>query len=134
MSEILYTGFHRVCHQFDSRSLHVFGKPLAVCSRCTAVYGAFLLGTLAYPIVSDVRRPRQPSKLLLGLALAPMVLDVFFALLGVHETNTLTRLVTGSVFGILIPFVIIPVILGAVREHPTTTPVVIHQSKGVLDG
>ena len=40
-----------VCHQAASRSFHLMGHPLAVCIRCTSIYGGFLLGLIIYPFV-----------------------------------------------------------------------------------
>lgn len=131
---VLYDGFHRVCHQVDNRSLHLFGEPLAVCSRCTAIYGAFLLGTIAYPFVRRLHQPRQPSRMLLCAALAPMVIDVLLGLSGLHESGSSTRLVTGSIFGLLIPFVVLPVVFGAVVTETPLSPDTHTQSKGTLDG
>jgi uncharacterized membrane protein len=37
----IYEFFSRICHQDPARSWQVWGKPLAVCIRCTSIYFAF---------------------------------------------------------------------------------------------
>lgn len=132
-SDALYDGFHRVCHQLDSRSLHLSGAPLPVCMRCSAIYFAFFLGTLLYPLVRPLRQPHAPSRGLLILALMPMLIDVAAGISGIADVTATSRLVTGAAFGFLIPFVVLPVVLGAVHEWRTQSTPVIHHSKGSVD-
>ncbi|MCC6395542.1 MAG: DUF2085 domain-containing protein [Bacteroidetes bacterium] len=132
-ADVLREPFHRVCHQLDGRSLHLWGEPIAVCSRCSAIYFAFLAGTLLYPLFRDVRRPHAPSRALLILALMPMLLDVALGLVGIAEVTTSSRLVTGALFGLLIPFVVLPVALGAVSERHAQPTILLHQPKGSVD-
>lgn len=120
--EQIYAFFHPVCHQFDGRSLHIAGERLAVCSRCSAIYAGFLLGLLVYPAFRPVGVPHTPSRTVLLIAVTPMLLDVAFDFTGLHETSIGTRLVSGAVFGILIPYVVMPVLLGALHEHQTHQP------------
>jgi hypothetical protein len=61
-----------------------------------------------------------------------MLIDVCLGFTGLHEISTTTRLITGSVFGALIPFVILPVALGAVIERTSSSPL-FHQPKGTVD-
>jgi uncharacterized membrane protein len=129
---VLYEGFHRICHQYDTRTLHIAGEPLGVCARCSGIYFTFLAGTLCYPLVRELRRPVVPSRGLLVVAVIPMLIDVGLGFAGLHEISTTTRLITGSVFGALIPFVILPVALGAVIERTSSSPL-FHQPKGTVD-
>ena len=126
-------GFHRVCHQLDSRSLHLYGQPLPVCMRCSAVYFAFLAGVGLYPLFHSLREPRSPSRLVLILAVAPMLLDVALGIAGVADVTAYSRLLTGALFGLLIPFVILPVALGAVHERSIQPTIAVHQQKGSAD-
>jgi uncharacterized membrane protein len=129
---VLYEGFHRICHQYDTRTLHIAGEPLGVCARCSGIYFAFLAGTLCYPLLRNLRRPVVPSRGLLVVAVIPMLIDVGLGFAGLHEISTTTRLITGSVFGALIPFVILPVALGAAIERTASFPP-FHQPKGTVD-
>jgi uncharacterized membrane protein len=113
---LLYHPFHTLCHQLPERSIYILGAPLAVCMRCSAIYFGFLLGTVLYPpmrsfgvLITERRGPLIVSILLL---LADVVLDV----LGVHASTGATRLMTGSLFGVVVPFYIIPAAQEAMRE------------------
>lgn len=119
-TEFLYRFFHPICHQLPGRSFHLFGEPLGVCSRCASIYFAFLAGTLAYPFfhrrvvrpVHDMLHPRN----VLMVAVLPMVLDAGLEMLGLRESTFLTRTLTGGVFGLVVPFIILPAALEGVQQ------------------
>ncbi len=131
-AETMYGAFHQVCHQFENRTLHLAGKPLAVCSRCAAIYFGFFAGVLAYPFLRRVSQPRVPSWKMVAAACLPMVLDVVSGMMGLHEITTTTRLITGAAFGVLMPFVIVPVAIEAASQlvHSSNT---LQPQKGVVD-
>ena len=108
LSESVFAFFHLLCHQLDDRSFHLHGVPLAVCSRCASVYMGFLAGTIAYPVLRDIRRPQPAGRVLAAVAVLPMLLDLGFGMTGMHEVTNMSRAVTGGWFGLLIPFVVIP--------------------------
>lgn len=126
-ADFLYAFFHRICHQLEGRSFHIAGEPLAVCVRCSAIYFAFLAGTLAFPFVRRGRWTGIPARGLLVAGLAPMVLDVGLGLAGIHESGLATRVITGSIAGGVLSFIILPAALGAAqqlaaaRRHTTIT-------------
>jgi uncharacterized membrane protein len=91
----VYLFFSTICHQIPSRSWHIYGEPLGLCIRCTAISFGFLSGLLvlrtpnvrwlkiaiaitaaewllAVAIV-DLETLRALSGLLLGAAAAPIV-------------------------------------------------------------
>ena len=119
--EFLYRFFHPICHQLGEKSPHLFGGPLAVCTRCSAIYIGFLCGVLVFPIAH--RRIRWSSRTILGVALLPMVVDVTCGILGLHEATGLTRMITGGFFGALVPLVVLPVLMDAVLEIVSPSPV-----------
>ena len=133
-ARFLYSFFRPVCHQLDARSLTLFGEPLAVCTRCSAIYGAFLLGTLLYPLLRSVEKPVMPRRWLLIVALLPMLADVLPGMIGVHEVSTATRVTTGAIFGVVLPFVILPAAIEGVGQlFNRSTPSTVHQKKGMSD-
>jgi uncharacterized membrane protein len=133
VGETIYHGFHRICHQIDDRCVHVFGLPMAACSRCSAIYVAFLAGLILYPFLRRLSSPCLPSRTTLALAIAPMIVDVVLAASGIHESGTLSRLITGTFFGVMLPFVVMPVYLGAVLEHSTSSLPATNHTKGTVD-
>jgi uncharacterized membrane protein len=128
--ELLYRFFHTICHQLEGRSFHISGEPLAVCARCFSIYIGFLAGALAFPFVRG--RLHLSSRALLVLAGIPMLLDVAGGILGVHEVTLLTRSLTGTFFGVLLPFVTLPVLMDAVLEI-AASPSHVQPQKGSPD-
>ncbi len=131
----LYDFYHRICHQLGSHSLHIADESLGVCARCTAIYFGFLLGVLVYPIMRNVSSTRLPSRVLMIGAAVPMLVDVVAGLAGVHTVTITTRLITGGMFGVVLPFFILPACVGAVQEiiqvkRQTIFP---HSTKGLSD-
>lgn len=116
IGRILYEFFHRICHQLDDRSFHIAGEPLAVCMRCTSIYIAFVSGTLAYPLFRTLDSQKLPSRIWLGAAMLPLLIDVCAGLAGFYAGNATGRMITGSLFGLVLPFYIIPAIIEAVHQ------------------
>jgi len=114
--EAIYRFFHPVCHQIGERSLQLAGHPLAVCARCSAIYVAFLLGVLVFPLVRSPYAYTGLSRGWIAAALVPMLADVAANLAGWHGAGVGTRLLTGGVFGFAAAFAVLPPGLQAVRE------------------
>jgi uncharacterized membrane protein len=131
---ILYAFFSPLCHQVDARSFHLFGGPLAVCGRCSAIYFGFLSGTIAYPFAWNLLRGVRPGRMFLFVAVAPMLLDVMLEVTGLHESSNALRAVTGAWFGILLPFLIIPgAVEGISQLFARPNPHLIQSEKGLID-
>jgi len=133
-AELIASLFRPICHQLEERSVMLFGYPMAVCSRCSAIYVAFFAGTLLYPVIRKVESPVMPPRWVLVVALVPVVLDVLAGILGVHAVTLTTRLWSGALFGLVAPFVIIPAAIEGIvqlvsRSHRTP----VHQQKGLSD-
>ena len=113
-AETTYRFFSRICHQLDSHSLHLFGTKLAVCARCTAIYFGFFLSVAAYPFLcrntraSRVTEGSTLSRRILLLSILPLSLDLLFPALGIYESTLVTRVVTGMIFGLALPIILLP--------------------------
>ena len=117
LSEFIYRFFNPICHQLPERSFHLMGEKLAVCSRCSSIYFAFLIGVIVYPFaVSSLRFSTAPSRRVLLAALLPMIIDVGLDFLGIHDSSILTRTLTGVLFGITIPFFVVPSAIEGVQQ------------------
>lgn len=112
----LYHPFHTICHQMPERSMYILGAPLAVCLRCSAIYFGFLIGTILYlPVRSfgvSITERRGP----LIVSILPLLADVVLDVLGMHASTGATRLITGSLFGVVVPFYVIPAAQEAMQE------------------
>jgi uncharacterized membrane protein len=116
IAEQSYKIYSRICHQYDSHSLHLFGEKLAVCARCSTIYFGFFFGVLLSPLIS--KKFSQNSHWLL-IALVPMLLDVVGSWLGVHESTLVLRILTGSLFGVATGIILTPYFIEGCIELST---------------
>jgi uncharacterized membrane protein len=115
----LYAFFHPICHQLNARSFFIDGMPLGVCSRCSAIYFSFLIGTLIYPAVRNIGRPEIPPRWILICSCVPMFVDAFPWRFGMYEATLATRAITGSIAGFAVAFFIVPAAIQGVAELAT---------------
>jgi uncharacterized membrane protein len=106
-SHQFYSFFSLICHQFDERSLHLFGYKFGVCARCTGIYGGFFIGTLVFSIG---RRPAGKTILWWTLGLLPMLVDVVLDVSGLHSSSIALRCITGGIFGIVAALILVPIL------------------------
>jgi len=114
-SDNVYAFFSPVCHQLDDRSFHILGFKFAVCIRCFSIYAGFLISISALLLRRGVQLRLPESKYLLA-ALLPMLIDVALDTVGVFRSTSLSRIVTGSLFGLVAPFFIVPPLTQALRQ------------------
>ena len=120
LSTFLYSFYSPVCHQIDARSFHLFGEKLGVCSRCFTIYWGFLISLSLYPFIRQLNSTALPQRRWIALAILPMLADVCFSFFGLHESTLVTRGVTGSLFGLIMPFYLLPPLLEGIaqlRDH-----------------
>jgi uncharacterized membrane protein len=115
-SAFVYRGFSAVCHQMSERSFHFHGFPLGVCSRCTAIYVGFVAGLLLYAFVRDLKEEKFPARWILIAAGVPMLIDFAGGLLGLFENTFLSRSLSGSLFGVVGAFYILPGLVSTINE------------------
>jgi uncharacterized membrane protein len=117
VSREMYQFYSHICHQFDTRSLHLFGHKFAVCARCTAIYVGFLAGGVLSPLAT--RSIRDKSLSLMALAVVPMIADVGCDLVNIHASTITTRLITGGIFGVGAALFLVPLLVEACSELTT---------------
>jgi uncharacterized membrane protein len=131
--KVLYVFFHPICHQLKERSFFINGMPFGVCSRCTAIYFSFLIGTLIYPVIRSIGRSEIPSRWLLIFSCVPMIIDAFPLRLGMYEATFTTRTISGSIAGFALAFFIVPAAIQGVSELATYLLTMFYQNKGISD-
>lgn len=124
ISEFFYSFYSPSCHQLTERSYFLGGHPFGLCSRCTAIYLAFLGGVIAYPFIRRLNNIDLPSLLWLGIGVAGLLVDVGLDLLDIHKNTFLTRDITGSLIGVVLPFYLIPGTIRVFYEFFTPQEVV----------
>ena len=107
----IYRAFATICHQLPERSFFIDDHKLAVCSRCTGIYGGFLFTMLVYPLVRSLRRTAAPARKWLFLAAVPLLIDFSLTFFGIWENTHTSRLLTGLLLGSVAVFYVMPGIM-----------------------
>jgi len=116
ISDFSYSFFSVTCHQLDDRSFHILGEKIAVCSRCSSIYWAFLASVLIYPFIKGFNNVKLPS---LWILLVPALLvfaDAALDFLNVVSNTFVTRAITGAIIGFVLPLYLIPGFYNFVNE------------------
>jgi len=100
----LYACFAPICHQNPARSLHLWGFPLAVCSRCLGIYLGFGAGLVLYPFLRGFQTVRLPALRSFIIASVPIVVDFAGNVLRFWSTPDIPRALTGFLWGLILPF------------------------------
>ncbi len=116
-ADILYRFFHPICDQLDSRSFHIFGYKLAVCSRCASIYYGVTLGIFSYPFFRSLHNIQIPNPFYAGIPLAAMVADFSINYLGIGHNTFVSRSITGGIFGVSLAFFLVPVWVSLLSER-----------------
>ena len=90
--------FRVICHGMVTRSLDLFGVPMPICARCTAIYAGLLAGIVAFRLIPLLR-----ERVMRGIALAavlPLAVDGLTQLSGLRESTNELRIATGLVAGL----------------------------------
>jgi uncharacterized membrane protein len=112
-ADMVYSVYSRICHQNDASSFHVEGEKFGVCIRCSAIYFGFLMGLLFMLPLGAVTQPRIPKPMLMIAVILPMVVDAVLNDAGLHASTTMTRVATGLLFGGVMPWCIVPLLIEA---------------------
>lgn len=115
-SSLLYSAYSPVCHQIDGRCFHLFDAKWGVCIRCTAIYVSFFVSLLLFPAFHQLSSPAFPERRWVVLAVVPMIIDVLLNFTGIHASSPLTRMITGLLFGSVLPLYIVPPLLEGVAQ------------------
>ncbi len=124
VSDASYSLYSTSCHQIPERSYFLGEHPYGVCSRCTAIYFAFMLGVILYPFIRKLNNIDLPSLFYLFVGVGAMLIDVGLDLLDIHKNTFITRDISGFIIGIVLPFYIIPGTIRVFYEFFTPQEVV----------
>ncbi len=101
-----------ICHQLPERSLMINETVLPVCARDTGIYiGMFV--SLVYLMIKKRWKCDKPPALkitvILCLMIIPMGVDGVSSYLGLRSTTNIIRIITGALFGMTLPFFLMPI-------------------------
>jgi uncharacterized membrane protein len=116
ISNALYFALSKICHQLDDRSLHIAGAKFGVCIRCSSIYFSFFVGLLVFPLIRSMESKSRMNLKLLAMGVLPMALDALCNDLGIHASSDVSRLVTGTLAGFILAFLMLPLLVEALTQ------------------
>jgi uncharacterized membrane protein len=109
---------YAVCHRIPARSFAFAGRPLPLCARCSGTYLGAVAGLIALTACGRRRASRLPAPAILavlGVFLLAWAIDGFNSFLTLipglpylYEPSNLLRLVTGTLEGLALAAVLLP--------------------------
>lgn len=87
--------FRVLCHGIEPRCLTMFGVPMPVCARCTAIYTGLFIAVLAFVVVPLAEEGLM--RLMMSMTALPMAIDGVTQALRLRESTNALRLATGFV-------------------------------------
>jgi uncharacterized membrane protein len=121
-----------VCHRIEARTFAIAGRPLPLCARCS---GAYLGATTALLVLAlrgrgrAARMPARPYLILFGVFLALWAVDGFNSFLTLipgaphlYEPSNALRLVTGTLQGVALAAILLPMINAGFRRDVAPLP------------
>jgi uncharacterized membrane protein len=108
--------YSAACHQLPARCFTLWEQPLALCARCTGIYGGLILGLIIYPFVRSIERTDLPARSFLLLAIGPTAIDFLLGLFNFVENTHLSRCATGAIAGAGLAFYLVPASICLARD------------------
>lgn len=102
-----------ICHQLPERSLTLNGHYLPLCARCTGIYIGIFCSLLFLLLTKKLHSNQIPTikhSIYLLLFLLPLMIDGFGSYIGLFPTNNAIRILTGILFGVTLPFFVVPLL------------------------
>lgn len=90
--------FRLFCHGIPRRCLTLWGVPMPICARCTAIYAGALLGIVAAHLLPWMSE--RAARYTMYAAAMPLGLDGLTQLTTLRESTNTLRLMTGLIGGI----------------------------------
>ncbi len=100
LCSVIYTFYGFTCHQLASRSFFIGSVQLPVCARCLPMNISILLALSYYFYKKKYSKPFKMNWLLFIVLILPTVIDGGTQALGLRESTTLLRAITGIPFGL----------------------------------
>ncbi len=85
--------FRMMCHGIERRCLTMFGVPMPICARCTAIYIGLIAGVAGFLLLPLIEE--RIVRVTLYVAAVPMLVDGVTQAIGFRESTNVLRLVTG---------------------------------------
>jgi uncharacterized membrane protein len=90
--------FHLLCHGIPERCLHLWGVPMPICARCTAIYAGMAASLLVFFLLP--RMSEFAARVVLFIAVVPLAVDGLTQLARLRQSTNGLRLATGLAAGV----------------------------------
>ncbi len=90
--------FRPFCHGMPERCFVLWGVPMPICARCTAIYAGLGLAFFAFYVLP--RMSEAAARVVLFIAVLPLAVDGFTQLARLRESSNALRAGTGLAAGI----------------------------------
>ena len=87
--------FRMMCHGIERRCLTMFGVPMPICARCTAIYIGLIAGITLFMLLPLIEE--RLMRMTLYVATVPMLIDGVTQAIGLRESTNALRIGTGFV-------------------------------------
>ena len=91
-------AYRLFCHGIPERCFYVWGVPMPICARCTAIYAGLALAVFAFFILP--RMSEAAARMVLLVAVLPLAVDGLTQLVRLRESTNALRAGTGLAAGI----------------------------------
>ncbi len=90
--------FRILCHGLPERCFEIWGVPMPICARCTAIYAGLAVSLLAFFVLPKMSE--LAARVTLFIAAAPMAVDGLTQLARLRTSTNGLRLATGLAAGL----------------------------------
>ena len=88
--------FRMMCHGIERRCLTLFGVPMPICARCTAIYIGLIAAVSSFMLLRPLIEERA-MRIAVFAAAVPMLVDGLTQATGLRESTNVIRLATGFI-------------------------------------
>jgi uncharacterized membrane protein len=89
--------FRFLCHGIARRCLLIWGTPMPICARCTAIYAGLFVGLLFFVLLPLLHE--RIARYVMFIAATPMAVDGITQALRLRESTNSLRIATGAAAG-----------------------------------
>ncbi len=107
--------FSITCHQLPQRSFEIWGNQMVVCSRCTGIWFFLQIGELLLILMAPSRK-KIIHPVIIALFVLPIAVDGLLQEITAYESDNVTRLITGSLLGVIAGFVL-GIVINRIGNH-----------------
>jgi uncharacterized membrane protein len=97
--QLIYLHLGKICHQFPTHSLYIFGSNMGLCSRCFSIYSILFLSAI-FLIYFDIKLSWSYRCFVVVALIIPLLVDGLTQYYNIRESNNYIRVVTGTLAGL----------------------------------